>query len=534
VNRHLHVLGRYVLSGEIAYGGMGSVHLGRLLGEAGFARTVAIKRLHPQFARDPEFVSMFLDEARLVARIRHPNVVPTLDVARVDGELFIVMEYVHGESLAGLLRAVADGRGAAPPSVIAPIVAGLLHGLHAAHEATNERGEALGLVHRDVSPQNVLVGTDGGARVVDFGIAKAGGRSQLTRGAQLKGKLAYMAPEQARGSATRLSDVFAAGVVLWEALTLHRLFDADTDAEIMANVIGGPIEPPSLYAPSVSPELDALTMRALARDPAERFQSAREMARALERCVPFVPLSEVGEWVESLVPDVLAQRAAKIAGIERAALTQTVSPSLPTLPAPSPTSDVPSATVQVRTRALPTPSAMHARHASAPTRIAIDLPPSGQREPIAPTPFSTGSNTGSRAEPERRAPAGTRTLKGAGLGIACALAIVIAVYAAFSKDLLAFSSIVQEPGPRSAVLARVAREPNAAPTAPLPAVPQSVPPPEAPLSLRPPAVAAPKAPSPSSTAPAAAVRSRAPRMHCTPPYTIDENGDRRYKRECYR
>src|SRR5580704_12395157 len=152
----IRAIGRYLLFGEIAAGGMATVHLGRLSGPAGFARTVAIKRLHAQYAKDPDFVSMFLDEARLAARIRHPNVVPTLDVVSTDGEIFLVMEYVQGASLSKLLR-LALALGAPPDAwLVATIMSGVLHGLHAAHEAVSEQGEPLEIVHRDVSPQNIL------------------------------------------------------------------------------------------------------------------------------------------------------------------------------------------------------------------------------------------------------------------------------------------------------------------------------------------------------------------------------------------
>jgi serine/threonine protein kinase len=153
------VIGRYALYGKIAAGGMATVHIGRLLGPAGFSRTVAIKRMHPELAEDPEFVEMFLDEARVAARIRHPNVVPTLDIGSEGGELFLVLEYVAGETLARLLRQAAALGEPVPVAVVGAIVSGVLHGLHAAHEAKDERGESLELVHRDVSPQNVLVGS---------------------------------------------------------------------------------------------------------------------------------------------------------------------------------------------------------------------------------------------------------------------------------------------------------------------------------------------------------------------------------------
>src|SRR5271154_2384991 len=205
-------IGRYLLFGEIASGGMATVHFGRLSGPAGFSRTVAIKRLHPNLAKDPEFVAMFLDEARLAARIRHPNVIPTLDVVATEGEIFLVMDYVQGESLSRLIRAAVARGERIPPDMVAALMVGVLHGLHAAHEAKSDHGEPLGIVHRDVSPHNILVGTDGAARVLDFGVAKAIGRSQNTREGQIKGKLAYMAPEQVRGSVSRRTDVYAASV----------------------------------------------------------------------------------------------------------------------------------------------------------------------------------------------------------------------------------------------------------------------------------------------------------------------------------
>ena len=323
----VRVVGRYALYAEIASGGMATVHFGRLLGPVGFSRTVAIKRLHPQFAKDPEFVSMFLDEARLAARIRHPNVVPTLDVVATNGELFLVMDYVQGESLSRLVRG-ARGRGQrVPPRIVATILSGALHGLHAAHEARNERGEPLNIVHRDISPQNILVGTDGVARVLDFGVAKAAGRIQTTREGQLKGKLAYMAPEQLAGEVSRRTDVYAAAVVLWEALTGRRLFTGENEAAILGKVVSGAVEPPSRYMVDGAATIDSAQMRALEafdfvtlrgldRDPARRFATAREMAIAVERCVGLASPSEVGEWVELSAADVLNHRAERVAEIE--------------------------------------------------------------------------------------------------------------------------------------------------------------------------------------------------------------------------
>jgi serine/threonine protein kinase len=298
------VLDRYVVLEEIASGGMATVHLGRVVGAAGFARAVAIKRLHPQFARDPEFVSMLIDEARLAARVLHPNVVATLDVVNEGRELFLVMEYVAGCALSTLLESVrADGERIPPPVAIA-IISGVLFGLHAAHEATTEAGEPLCIVHRDVSPQNVLIGVDGVPRVHDFGIAKAVGRVQHTREGQLKGKLRYMAPEQLRGDdVERRADIYSAAVVLWETLTNQRLFTAPNDAALFGKVLEGVVAPPSQICPDLPQAVDGVLLRALDRDPAKRHATARELALELTRVVPPASALEVGELVTRVAGD---------------------------------------------------------------------------------------------------------------------------------------------------------------------------------------------------------------------------------------
>ncbi|HEY1691258.1 MAG TPA: serine/threonine-protein kinase [Polyangiaceae bacterium] len=312
-------IGRYLLFGEIASGGMATVHFGRLSGPAGFSRTVAIKRLHPQFAKDPEFVTMFLDEARLAARIRHPNVMPTLDVVATDSEIFLVMEYVQGESLARLLRSMRAMMTPADTRIVATVLAGVCHGLHAAHEAKDEMGAPLQIVHRDVSPQNVLVGVDGVPRVLDFGVAKAAGRLQTTREGQIKGKLSYMAPEQLHGAAvTRQTDVYAAAVVAWEALTGQRLFLGDNEGAVVTAILQKPLKPPSEVATHVPLAFDRVVLRGLERDPAKRYATARELAVDLERCAGVASASEVGEWVESVARDELLKRATRVAEIESA------------------------------------------------------------------------------------------------------------------------------------------------------------------------------------------------------------------------
>jgi serine/threonine protein kinase len=312
------VVGRYVLYDEIASGGMASVHIGRLLGPAGFSRTVAIKRLHALYAKDPAFVAMFLDEARLAARIRHPNVVSTLDVATMNGEIFLVMDYVQGDSLSKVLHVVWDRQETVPGAIASSILVGVLYGLDAAHDATDERGEPLRVVHRDVSPQNILVGIDGIARVADFGIAKAVARLQTTGEGQIKGKVAYMSPEQLRqGHVDRRADVFTASIVLWEVLTGRRLFASDDIGAIAVSVLSKEVLAPSRLNGDLPPAVDEVVLRGLAREPADRFATARDMLLALERALPPASPAVVGDWVKQYIGGKLERRALRVSEIER-------------------------------------------------------------------------------------------------------------------------------------------------------------------------------------------------------------------------
>src|SRR5437868_2524144 len=277
---------RYELYDEIASGGMATVHLGRLVGPAGFGRTVAIKRLHPHLAKEQEFVTMLTDEARVAGRIGHPNIVPTLDIVAANNELFLVMEYVPGLTLSSLIKQANSFGDRVPLSVAASIMVGVLHGLHAVHEARDEHGHPLDVVHRDVSPQNILVGTDGVARVLDFGIAKAAGRLHTTRDGQLKGKLGYMSPEQLSGrSVDRRTDIYAAAVVLWEVLTGERLFEGDDAGAVFGLVMQKQVPAPSTLVPGIPAEFDEAALRGLERDPVRRFARARDMALLLENSV---------------------------------------------------------------------------------------------------------------------------------------------------------------------------------------------------------------------------------------------------------
>jgi len=370
VEAERRIVGRYALYGEIASGGMATVHYGRLLGPVGFSRTVAIKRLHAHLSRDPEFVSMFLDEARLAARIRHPHVVSVLDVVAQDGELLLVMDFVQGESLNRLIRA-AKRSGGIPPNIVSAIVVGLLQGLHAAHEARSDRGEPLEIVHRDVSPQNVIVGVDGVAQVLDFGVAKAAGRIQETSEGQVKGKFAYMSPEQLQNKPVdRRTDIFAAAVVLWETLTGTRLFNGDSHAAVMFAVVQHEVPAPSTIVPALSPELDAVVLKGLAKRADQRYATAMEFALALEAVLPPASTLKIQEWIRSIAGDVLQERARRVREIEHDSSVSQVGVAAHTLLTPaSGVSSVTGATM---------PAAISAARGAA---IAEPSPPQEQRAP---------------------------------------------------------------------------------------------------------------------------------------------------------
>lgn len=311
-------LGRYEMHGLLASGGMAAVHLGRLRGDAGFARPVAIKRLHAQFANDPDFVSMLLDEAHLASRLQHPNCVAPRDVVVLAGEVFVVMDYVHGVTLSQLIKAVHQAGVQVPLPIVCRIVSDVLAGLHAAHRSVDAQGRALELVHRDVSPQNVIVGSDGLSRVIDFGIAQAAFRSQTTRDGQIKGKLAYAAPEQvADKGVSHLVDVYAAGVVCWELATLRRLFTASNTTALYANVVENSIRPMRPLRPEIPLEFERTVMAALAKDPAARPADAEVFSALLEAAVPPASAREVARFVELYAGELLERRNSAVRDVER-------------------------------------------------------------------------------------------------------------------------------------------------------------------------------------------------------------------------
>ncbi len=305
-------IGRYELRFELASGGMASVYLARADGAPGFQKLIALKRIHSHLATEKEYVEMFLDEARIASRITHANVCSVFDFGEADGEYYIAMEYLVGEPLSRVQRRVmanADQRSSTSlPARMARVIAGACEGLHAAHELKDSNGELLRVVHRDVSAENLFVTYDGLVQVVDFGIAHARERIHHTLAGQVKGTFPYMAPEQMTAAMVdRRVDIWALGAVLWELLTLRRLFLRDTDVNTMYAVLSGEIRPPSDYRKDVPPELDEIVLRALQRNPDERWQTARQMGTALRRFLAkqeeLVGPAELADWMGELFPD---------------------------------------------------------------------------------------------------------------------------------------------------------------------------------------------------------------------------------------
>ena len=319
----------YEIIARLKAGGMATLFLARRGGAAGFSRHVAIKVVHPHLAEDQGFIRMFIDEALLSARIQHPNVVHVEELGEDNGTYFLAMEYVHGSALSTLLGSLAKLERRLSPDLAVWIAMRLADGLHAAHELRGDAGEPLGVVHRDVSPQNVILSMTGHVKLIDFGIAKASSSSaKKTETGSLKGKLRYMAPEQAYGAAVdRRTDIYALGIVLWEMLTMHRMFTGANDLQILDQVRAPKIQAPSQLAVDVSPALDRVVLSALAADPALRPQTAQDFRRMLGEAVPAannVDAGRVSEVLEAVLGERLeARRAALPESLSGVALPKT-------------------------------------------------------------------------------------------------------------------------------------------------------------------------------------------------------------------
>ena len=279
-------IGKYEVLQRLAAGGMAEIFLARMVGVLGFDKLVVIKRILPHLASRNDFIQMFLDEARIATTLNHANIVQTHEVGVHGKSYFMVMEYLAGDDVRSIVRRIGAGAGATPrvPLEHALTVAvGVAAGLHYAHEKKDRDGKPLDIVHRDVTPQNVIVTYDGAVKLLDFGIAKASNRINETRSGSFKGKVPYMSPEQCRGEPLdRRSDIFSLGILLHELTLCRRLFRGDTDFQILKQIAEGPIPRPRAIDPAYDARLDAIVMKALERDPARRFQTARELQRALE------------------------------------------------------------------------------------------------------------------------------------------------------------------------------------------------------------------------------------------------------------
>jgi serine/threonine protein kinase len=360
---------------------MADVFKARIVGPAGFERTFVVKRILPHLSDDPSFTKMFIDEAKIAAKLNHPNIVQVFELGNVDDEYFMSMEYVRGHDLAETMRTLWARVGPPRPELVAYVGREMCRALAYAHEFTSDDGQVLGMIHRDISPSNVMLSYDGAVKILDFGIAKAlggEGKEEGTKTGTLKGKFAYMAPEQTvSNDIDRRIDIFATGIVLHEILTGRRLFKGENDMQTIERVRRCEVTPPSLFNPLCPPELDNIVLRALAADRDERYQSASEMADALDDVVyaSRFQATHLAQTMRSLFPTD-AGGDLRAASLPRSPhlMTGSVSPSKPNTGVSRSTSNV--------SRPYPTaPSASNPTASRSPT-----VPPV-----VAQPPITTGS-----------------------------------------------------------------------------------------------------------------------------------------------
>jgi serine/threonine-protein kinase len=515
------LIGRYRLLEPIGHGGMATVHLAQQLGAAGFSRHVAVKRLHPQYATDPHFVSMFLDEARLASRIRDVHVVEVLDVVEIGAEILMVMPVIDGVTLTTLLRNVMAARRRIPLPIASSIVVGLLRGLHAAHTATGPDGSPLGIIHRDVSPQNVLVGVDGVTRVLDFGVAKANGQLHATRAGEVRGKPAYMAPEHLRSGATVRSDLYSAAVVLWEAITCARLFSAESEAGLLTQVLEGRVRSPRDVDPEIPAALEALVMRSLAYDPRARPASAERMAEELATIVPPSPTGEVGRFVSQFGGEQLERLAQAMRAVDRGltppAVVASIAPPaaapgprlLAEMPAGAPARRGPGEVTQTGPTAGPAVAPPPRRRVWLPTLAAMALLGVAGGGAVA---WYTAEATPPTSPSVMTTVENTATASATPAPSSEAAPPVVSV-----TETTGIAPTASEPGPAASGSA----EPTAAPLPSESGRPRPVATPPTKTSASAPA-SAPLVPNPSKD------------KDCDPPYEHDQNGVRRIKTRCFK
>ena len=311
-------LGRYELLARLATGGMGEIFLARLEGAEGFEKLYVVKRILPHLADDARFRQMLIAEARIASRIAHPNICQVYELGETDGQLYIVMEYLEGITMLPLLRRASKEQHPLELGFIGGVLQQVCDALHYAHELKDRTGESLGIVHRDVTPSNVFLTESGVAKVLDFGIAKAKGASTQTQEGTVKGKYAYMAPEQLRGGGVdRRVDVFALGVLLYEMLALRRLFQRKTDYLTFRAVMEQPIPDVRRYRPDIPPALADVLARALDREPATRYESARQFGTAVLDALGSIARpwtqGELGDFLHASFADEIAKRSHQVA-----------------------------------------------------------------------------------------------------------------------------------------------------------------------------------------------------------------------------
>src|SRR5216684_5286601 len=311
--------GKYLLLDRIAVGGMAEIFLARQTGVEGFEKTVVLKRIRPHLGDKKSFVRMFLNEAKLAAQLNHPNIIQIHDLGKVGDSYFIAMEYLFGRDMRRVIPK-AEQQGIAFPIVYAcKIASQVLEGLFYAHQKTDLQGQPLGIVHRDVTPENIFVSFDGGVKVLDFGIAKAANQVEMTRAGEIKGKLSYMSPEQCMGEPLdNRSDIFSLGVVLYEWVTGFKLFTGESDVAVLKSITDGKIYKPSYFKSDVPEPIEQILMRALEKDPGQRYQSAWEMQYELDRFLAgneFTPSNQhLATFMKQLFADEMDAERARLSG----------------------------------------------------------------------------------------------------------------------------------------------------------------------------------------------------------------------------
>ncbi len=408
------MLGRYQILKPLAKGGMAEVFLARAIGLKGFERHIVLKFIRVEHGAKPQTVEMLLDEARLVAALHHRNIVQVHDVGQDGGQYFFAMEYVHGEDCRALLRKVKDVKQQIPFQHILTVITAAAAGLHYAHEMRGPDRKPLGIVHRDISPGNILIGFDGGVKVVDFGIAKTDKQSENTQAGEMKGKVGYMSPEQCKAlPLDRRTDIYMLGIVLYELCTVRRLFKGENRFDTMAQIVEGNIAPPSRYRKDLPDELERIILKALATDPNERYQTADDLRLVIEAFATRANYQISPSKLSDYLKDLFGER---------------LEPWLVDAPPPDPHTK---STQQMDAVHIPAeaiaevPAAPSAPAIAAPSPVLVD-PPASSESTDGETPMAWPME-GLRARRKR-------TLMQVGLGAAAVVGVILAIVLATGGD----------------------------------------------------------------------------------------------------